>query len=292
MNRSARVMAQAKINLLLHVLSREASGYHQIETAFLRVDLGDDVQVRETSTRTIRCTGPTMPPDGLGAPEDNLAFRAAQTYADFCGWPAGFDIKIEKNIPVGAGLGGGSADAGGVLRVLDALNPAPLGPRLLEVAAKIGSDVPFLSMDAPMAIGRGRGERLSPLLGLESRHLLIVKPAFGVKTPDAYGWLDDNGLKSGRGRLQESALRDWKSLASIASNDFEPVVAARHPEITAAVNALRGAGAEIAMMSGSGSAVFGVFSTRPDIAGIESRVRGTIIETTTSTQVVGVERNQ
>lgn len=293
MSLAARVMAQAKINLLLRVLSREPSGYHQIETVFLRIDLADRIEIRESDRRTLRCHGPAMPPGGLGDPEQNLAFKAADAYARVAGWPRGFDIEIQKEIPVGAGLGGGSADAAGVLRGLNAMNPNPLGAApLLDVAAKIGSDVPFLTLESPMAIGRGRGEQLSPVPGLESQHLLIVKPPFGVNTADAYRWIDERGPRAAANRLKESSLTSWQGIASTAFNDFEPVVASRHPEIESSLNALRDAGAEVAMMSGSGSAVFGVFSTRPDAAAIASRVRGTVIETRTSDQVVGVERNQ
>lgn len=292
MTRSAHVMAQAKINLLLHVLSREASGYHQIETVFLRVDLADRIEIRESTTRTLRCSGPAMPSGGLGDPEQNLAFKAAEAYARVAGWPRGFEIAIEKEIPIGAGLGGGSADAGGVLRALDALSPSPLGSRLLDVAAQIGSDVPFLTIDAPMAVGRGRGEKLAPIPTLQSRYVLIVKPSFGVSTADAYGWLDATGLNSARSALRPPALETWGAIAAVASNDFEPVVASRHPEIDATVQVLKTAGAEMAMMSGSGSAVFGIFSKRPDTAAIAAHARGTIIETRTSDQVVGVVRNQ
>src|SRR3954471_8595902 len=112
MTGAARVVAQAKLNLLLRVLAREASGYHSIETVFLRLDLGDDVCVRITSGRSLECNGPAMPADGLGAVEKNLAFRAGLAYAEATGWPSGFSIELTKRIPVGGGLGGGSADAG------------------------------------------------------------------------------------------------------------------------------------------------------------------------------------
>jgi len=136
MTSSARVVAQAKVNLVLRVLAREAGGYHSIETVFLRLDLGDDVEVRiAASGRSLTCTGPAMPEAGLGPVEKNLAYRAAALYQEASGWPAGFAIEIGKRIPVGAGLGGGSADAGAVLRCLDALAPRPLGRHLVEIAA-------------------------------------------------------------------------------------------------------------------------------------------------------------
>ena len=293
MTREARVVAQAKINLLLHVLSRETSGYHQLETVFLRIDLGDVIEVREAPTRTIRCAGPAMPPEGLGKPEENLAFRAATAYAAAAGWPGGFEITIEKRIPVGAGLGGGSADAGAVLRALDALNPSPLGGHLADVAASVGSDVPFLSIESPMALGWGRGERLLPLPVLEARHVVIIVPPFGVSTAQAYGWLDEQGLDArDAGVIDPASLATWEGIVSLACNDFQDVVVARHPEIRLAIEALGAANAELAMMSGSGSAVFGLFAAPPKTAAIAARVNGRIIETRTSERVVRVQQNQ
>src|SRR5258707_1321972 len=138
--RSAKTSAQAKINLMLRVLGREPSGYHQLETVFQRLDLADEVTVRiGGESRSVDCTGEAMPPGGLGSPEDNLAFRAAVAYHGATGWPGTFSIEIMKRIAVGAGLGGGSADAGAVLRILDTLSPRPLGIRLLELAAPLGA---------------------------------------------------------------------------------------------------------------------------------------------------------
>ena len=122
--RAARVLAQAKINLLLRVGPRDQAGYHQIVTVFQRIDLADEVLVRVGgSVRTLDCTGPRLPSRGLGAPEDNLAYRAAVAYAERAKWLRGFSVELTKNIPTGGGLGGGSSDAGAVLRALDALDP-------------------------------------------------------------------------------------------------------------------------------------------------------------------------
>ena len=158
----ARVEAQAKLNLFLKVLAREDSGFHQIETLFCRLALADTLTVRVTASgRTLECSGERLPAGGLGPPDANLAWRAAAIYAEETGFPPGFEIAIEKRIPVGGGLGGGSADAGAVLRALNALNPSPLPPRdLLRLAAALGADVPFLTQDsAPTALAWGRGAR-------------------------------------------------------------------------------------------------------------------------------------
>lgn len=265
MSTSARVVAQAKINLLLRVLAREESGYHSIETVFLRLDLGDDVRVRIANGRSLDCSGPSMPATGLGPTEKNLAYRAAAAYADATGWPNGFAIEIAKHIPVGGGLGGGSADAGAVLRALDALAPNPLGARLVEIAAPLGADVPFMAIDSPMALAWGHGERLFPLHALDARAIALVVPHFSVNTAEAYGWLAaDRGRYVPEARvIAPDSVATWESVAAIATNDFERVVAKRHPVIDTLVAGLVEQGALIAMMSGSGSTVFGIFDDPP-----------------------------
>jgi len=265
MSRSARVAAQAKINLLLRVLAREDSGYHSIETIFLRLGLADEVVVRvgeDVRGRTLDIGGEALPAEGLGETTANLAYRAACVYADATGWPNGFAIELTKHIPSGAGLGGGSADAGAVLRALDAMAPSPLGRQLLELAPALGADVAFMTIDSPMALAWGRGERLYPLPVLALRPVVVLVPSFAVSTKDAYGWLaHDRGRYEARGALlQPGELDTWEGIAAIAVNEFEPVVGRRHPSIPAYVEALRAAGALPAMMSGSGSAVFGVFA--------------------------------
>ena len=265
MTRIARVAAQAKVNLLLRVLAREESGYHAIETVFLRLSLADDVVVRvgaDVRGRSLDCAGDALPEGGLGPAEQNLAYRAACAYGNETGWPTTFAIELTKQIPTGAGLGGGSADAGAVLRALDAMSPSPLGHRLVELAPSLGADVAFMTIDSPMAFAWGRGERLLPLPILAPRPIVLLMPAFAVSTKDAYEWLaHDRGSYHARGLLlQPSELDTWEGIASVATNDFEPVVSRRHPEIASYVEALKGAGALAAMMSGSGSAVFGVFT--------------------------------
>ena len=153
MSGTARVAAQAKVNLTLRVLEREASGYHQIETVFQRLALADVVTVRAADGRSLdtRWTGPGVAPD-LGSVERNLAWRAADAYARATGWPGGFAIEVEKSIPVGGGLGGGSADAAAVLRGLDALAPRPVGPAaLVDIGSRLGADVAFLTSPSELA---------------------------------------------------------------------------------------------------------------------------------------------
>ncbi len=261
--RSARVAAQAKVNLRLRILAREASGYHQLETLLLRLALADDVLVRTTDgARSLDVTG-EIDPRQLGPVERNLAWRAALAYAGATGWPAGFAIALEKRIPVGGGLGGGSADAGAVLRALDALAPSPIGERgLLSIASDLGADVPFLTCTAPYALAWGRGDRILALPAPEEREVLLVLPPCAVNTASAYGWLaaarELDKREVAGAMLSPDALSDWSSIARLAVNEFEAVVAKRHPSIAAIVQRLRDIRCEPALMSGSGSSVFGV----------------------------------
>ena len=292
MRTSARVIAQAKVNLVLRVLAREAGGYHSIETVFLRLDLGDEIRVRATrSGRTLDCAGPAIPETGLGPAEKNLAYRAAVLYQETTGWPAGVEIEVGKLIPVGAGLGGGSADAGAVLRCLDALSPRPLGRQLVEIAAPLGADVPFMAIESPIALAWSHGERLHPVRRLEPRPVAILKPAFGVATADAYGWLAaDRGAYAPIGAvLEPDDLATWEAISTIARNDFHSVVGNRHPELLDLADDLAARGALVSMLAGSGSAVFGVFSNPPDAAAIARENDCGVLMTRSADRVVQVE---
>jgi 4-diphosphocytidyl-2-C-methyl-D-erythritol kinase len=261
--RSARTRAQAKLNLLLRILARERSGYHQLETVFCRLDLADRITVRTGgSARALDCGGPMLPTAGLGPVESNLAYRAALAFAAAAGWPTGFAIEIEKLIPVGGGLGGGSADAGAVLRAMNALAPRPLPDEaLLTLAVGLGADVPFLTCDAALALAWGRGERLLALPALSPRDVVLLVPPLSIATKDAYDWLavarpDDAPLAAA---LQLGDLRSWSRIAALGVNDFEDVVFPRFP-LLATAHASLGAvdGVLTARLAGSGSTLFAV----------------------------------
>jgi 4-diphosphocytidyl-2-C-methyl-D-erythritol kinase len=296
---TARTVAQAKVNLALRVLAREVTGYHQLETLFCRLELGDDVVVRtDVRGRSIDCRGDVIPPAGLGAPERNLAWRAAAAYASATGWPNDFAVEITKRIPVGGGLGGGSADAGAVLRCLNALAPSPVPPdALVALAGPLGADVPFLSTDATLALGWGRGERLLALPPLPQRDVLLVTFPFGVSTPEAYGWLDAHTRVAmpTASALRFDALRSWAGVSTIAHNDFETVVAPRFAEIDAALTTLRAGATEagdtsaFALLAGSGATVFLVSSALPSTIAFPHGSASRILRTRTAAHVVAVE---
>lgn len=284
----ARVAAQAKLNLGLRILARERGGYHEIETLFARIALADTVTIRpRDEERSVVMHGCEV-----GAPETNLAWRAAAAYGDATGWPRGFEIEIEKRIPVSGGLGGGSADAGAVLRGLNALAPraAPDG-ELLRIAMTLGADVPYLTSTEAFALAWGRGERMLALPSLPERTVLLVLPGFTVSTADAFGWVASarqTDVPSPR-LVTVPELTSWESLRPHVVNDFVDVVGERHPEVPMIIGQLREAGASIAGMSGSGSTLFGVVPLFSDTVALTASLPGTVIPTRTVTRVAGVE---
>ena len=258
-----QVAAQAKINLRLRILAREASGYHQVETLLLRLELADDVVVRLTSgDRTLDVSGDDI--DAVGPVEKNLAWRAAEAYFAASETRGGFAIELTKRIPIGGGLGGGSADAAAVLRALEMMADAPLGEeKLLDIACRLGADVPFLTTEHAYAFAWGRGDRMLALTPPPARGALLIVPSFSINTADAYNWLDElrASRSSGRGVqsivLRPDDLSNWDRLARLAENHFQSVVEDRHPEINNYLQALRSLGL-LAFMSGSGSTCVGV----------------------------------
>jgi 4-diphosphocytidyl-2-C-methyl-D-erythritol kinase len=292
---SAAVAAQAKVNLFLHVLAQETSGYHQLESLFCRLTLADDVVVRLRSGWTLECHGADM-----GPAEANLAYRAARLYQIERNWPPGCGIEIVKRIPIGGGLGGGSADAGAVLRCLRALdpNPPPMSA-MLAWAGRLGADVPVLTVEAALALGVGRGDRLFELPPLPPRPVMLCVPTERVATREAYEWLAqsrrDANIASAAApprMVGLAQLARWASVRPLMSNDFQPVVARHHPDIAAIVGEMAQLpGAQATVMSGSGSTVFTVFDGPiPDPWPLAARPGAAFVATATADHVVGVHR--
>lgn len=296
MSAAARVQAQAKINLLLQIYPWvDKDGFHSLATLFQRIDLADGVEIRLAGTsRTLDATGSALPSAGLGPIEKNLAYRAATAYLEKNGrgLPRGFEIRLDKRIPVGGGLGGGSADAGAILRAMQALSPNPISAeKLQELASALGADVSFLATEHATALARGRGEQLTPLAAPDPADVLLIVPDFAIGTAEAYRWLDsDRGPDYQHPRNPEGALKKivgWRNFSD-EINDFEPVIERRFPKIMSYRDALRSNGATVARMSGSGSTVFGIFeSGAPDPKGLGLDCQ--VIRTRTSARVVQVE---
>ncbi len=251
------VRAPAKLNLGLRILDRRPDGYHEIETVFLPLVLFDTLVVeRGPSGIVLETDDPELP---LGS--DNLAVRAAERACAALGVEARLAIRLEKRIPVAAGLGGGSSDAAGVILGLESL----AGQRLPEaeraaLALGLGADVPFF-LDPRPAIGRGRGERLEPLSRVPEMWWLLVAFPFPISTAQAYRSVTSE-LTLPRRRSSIAALLGPAGVGSQPRNDLETAAARLHPEISTARRALERAGASVTGMSGSGPTVYGCFPDR------------------------------
>lgn len=249
------VRAAAKINLSLGVGSQRHDGYHQVRTVLQSVDLHDTLTfTARPGPFTILCSEPGIPTDSR-----NLIWKAAFELARITERPDvdGVEVRLRKRIPAEAGLGGGSANAAATLRALSALWKLDLDTAALApIARLVGADVPFFLMGGA-AFGSGRGDDLLPLADIAPFHVVIAKPAFGVQTAAAYGWFDEDGGVQAASR----ALAAWPEALLSVRNDLEPPVTRRHPEVAELVARLEEAGADAAAMSGSGSSVFGLFSS-------------------------------
>lgn len=262
MKRSIRVRAFAKINLGLKILGKRPDGYHEIRTVCQTVSLHDRVEVslgRAGSGVVVECDDP-MIPSGRG----NLVHRACELWKRAGKFPGPIHVRLQKRIPAGSGLGGASSDAAATLLALEHLT----GQRTetesrFTLAARLGSDVPLFFWGGRI-LGCGRGEEVYPLHDLPRRYCLLVHPGFAISTPEAYRRVSlrlTNIRKapsiSSFGARSPFPREDWGP----AENDFEGVVFARWPELGRLKRQLLRAGAEIASLTGSGSAVYAIFDS-------------------------------
>jgi 4-diphosphocytidyl-2-C-methyl-D-erythritol kinase len=268
------VSAPAKINLWLRIGPVRPSGYHDLDTLFCALELADSVTLRPGESGTglrlqVAHAAPLAAPPDLGPASANLAVRAAAAFIEAAGIEPDFQIDLVKRIPAGAGLGGGSSDAAAVLRALEQLRPGVVASaETMRIAGGLGSDVPFFLAGRTLAHGRGRGTRLVAAAPLPARTVLIVLPPFGIATARAYAWLDDDRAQ---GLLGASDLGgnpthagSWDDVARRAVNDFEPVIFRRYPELERARDLLTRNRAAPALLAGSGSTLFGVFTDTED----------------------------
>jgi len=246
--------APAKLNLSLRVLGRRADGFHEIDTLMVKLSgLHDLIEIAPAKSFAFMCDDVTLPSD-----EDNLVIKAVRAYEKAAGITCKLAVTLKKNIPHGAGLGGGSSDAAATLSGLDQFHDGKLGPaRLHELAAMLGSDVPFF-LTPGAARCTGRGEILAPASAPPLR-ILIVKPPFGVSTPDAYArWADSRALPGIR-----YAPRELDGLTLV--NDLERPVFGKHlflAELKEWLLERRETAA--ALLCGSGSAMFAVLHADAD----------------------------
>lgn len=255
--RSASLVAYAKINLGLRVLYRRPDDYHELRTVFHTVSLADLLEIHWTP-------GPTTHIEIEGAQHipDNLVERAGRLLLETLGLTGHIGFVLQKKIPSGAGLGGGSSDAAAVLLALPVLtgHNVPIAT-LADIATRLGSDIPFF-LYGGAALGLGRGEELYPLPDLRPANGILVAPAIHSSTPDAYRdlskQLTSNALQNKLRCFQQEV---WTGDIPADSNDFESVVFARHPALKQLKDQLLSHGAHPAAMSGSGSSLFGFFAS-------------------------------
>lgn len=258
--------AHAKINLDLRVLGMRPDGYHDLRTVFQSLALHDTLTfTHSTGPFTIECDDPTLPTD-----RRNLIWKAASLLWRTMGrrrgeTPRDARVTLRKRVPAQAGLGSGSSDAAIALLGCAHLWKLDVDPPTLNrLAARIGADVPFFLVGGT-ALGLGRGDDIYPLADLPRTDVVIVRPKFGVATVEAYGWFDDEPRRPVRETGRRGLPQKWPEWATNLRNDLEPAVTRHHPTIARIKHALLDAGAVFAAMSGSGSAVFGLFD-RPDAA--------------------------
>ena len=266
MTGAVTVRAFAKINLGLRVRGIRPDGYHELHTVFQTVALSDTLTFRAGGTAfRLRCTRDDVPVD-----ERNLVWRAAAALWGALGRASALppvSVVIRKTIPPRAGLGGGSADAAAALLALARLWRARVPAGALErIAADLGADVPFF-LCGGTALGLGRGDEIYPLADTPPLHVVIAYPPFGVSTSEAFGWYEADRASQRTGRAGRNPTEQppviWRPESASVTNDLEPSVLRRHPAIGDVLRRLRAAGAASAALSGSGSAVFGLF---PDAA--------------------------
>lgn len=258
------VEAPAKLNLSLRVLWRREDGFHEIDSVMVALPgLHDRIGIEEAAEDGFECDDSSVPADG-----SNLVLKALAVFRERSGVERPVRLRLEKRVPHGAGLGGGSSDAAATLRGLDELFGTGLGPEVLrEMAASIGSDIPFF-LGPPVARVGGRGERIEGGPALPALRVVLLKPAFGVPTPEAYAaWRDAEeiaGVDYGPQRFE------WGELV----NDLERPVFAKHYFLAEMKEWLRGRGeCQGALMSGSGSTVFGLLGEGVDAAGLITAAR-------------------
>lgn len=274
--RTIRIRAYAKLNLTLRVLGTRPDGYHQLRTIFQSLALYDTLTVRAApGPFAIECDDPACPID-----RSNLVWKAADRLwrrLGNRGAISGVRIRIDKRIPIQAGLGGGSSDAAATLAALAAWWRARLtSAELAAIARELGADVPFF-LEGGTALGLERGDLIFPMPDCQPSWIVVALPPFGVSTRDAFAWWDAQ-VPAKPGRVSrsrvDSRIAGLQLPAGEGGNDLEAPVAAHHPAIRRLVGRLSRAGATYTAMSGSGSAVFGLFETELHAVAVSAALTG------------------
>ena len=268
-----RALCPAKVNLGLHVVGRRVDGYHEIVTLFQAIDLCDVLEGEAAGALSLSVRGAAVPAD-----ESNLVLKAAALLQERVAGARGRGarLRLEKAIPVGGGLGGGSSDAAGSLLLLNQLWGLQLDvSALAQLAAELGSDVPFF-LTGGTALGTGRGTTIAPLPPIPDRAVLLGSPPFGLSTPEVYRAL---AAPLTAAMADVTVPRLFVKFAegndfALATNDLEAVAFGLRSELATFKDALQRSGAEVALLSGSGSTVFGLFGAGNDVTSMATDLRG------------------
>jgi 4-diphosphocytidyl-2-C-methyl-D-erythritol kinase len=259
-----RGLAPAKINLFLRVTGRRRDGYHELDSVFLPISIYDrvDIELRPAYAAAVqlRCDSDTLPTD-----ERNLAFKGAREFLAEFSLRAEVLINLHKEIPTGAGLGGGSSDAGAVLRMMAELCGVRQSAALLAVAIRLGADVPFFLNPTPSRV-RGIGERIEALDRIEKPFLLIAVPSVEVPTALVFRDLQPDHWSGPAPERDMLAIIQGRIRREHLVNDLEQVAIAKWPEIGEVKKLLEAAGARAAAMTGSGGSVFGIFDSSSGVS--------------------------
>lgn len=252
-----QLRAFAKINLDLRILGKRDDGYHEVHTILQTIDWSDEISIEPAD-------GLEFVAHGVGAGEDNLVVKAVRTFERLTGETVRARIELTKHVPMGAGLGGGSADAAVTVLGLQRFSGKEIPEReLLEGLGRLGSDVPFFAIGG-RALGVGRGNEITAMEDDAGYGLVVVHPGISISTPEAYSWLTVPGKPSNISGFCAQSVSGCGE--DEPRNDFESVVFARHPLLNEIRSELLKAGAVRAALSGSGSAIFGVFGSEEEAA--------------------------
>ena len=250
-----RRLAPAKVNLFLHILGKRPDGYHNLASVMQQISLFDELEF-ELCPRGISLS---CPGTDLSAGEDNLVYRAAAALFNYAGYTGGVGITLRKNIPSGAGLGGGSSDAAATLVAVNELCSLNVSHKeLMKIGARLGADVPFFIFGTS-AYATGTGTELAPLSYVPELNMVLIKPAFSLSTKDVYGGLN-LPLTKKKNNYSISRFYDLNDVVRGMHNDLETVSFRMRPELADFRQILMGEGALGALMSGSGPTLFGVFA--------------------------------
>ena len=256
------IFPNAKINIGLNIIARRADGYHNLETIFYPVKINDALEIIEADDLSFESSGLEIP----GAPESNLCLAAYNLLKKDFNLPP-VKIHLHKHIPIGAGLGGGSADAAFFIRLADQkFELALTDEQMMDYARQLGADCAFFILNKPV-FAFEKGDEFEPVrLDLSAYEIVVLMPPVHVSTAEAYSGVKPKQVNTSLLELVTLPVNQWKNHIK---NDFEESVFRNHPVIRGIKAGLYEAGALYASMSGSGSSVFGIFETKPDLTELE-----------------------